>query len=49
VKYVPHETLIKNYYLKIHLMLRAGQIQGISSRWKQQNKYIMLLFDVALI
>jgi hypothetical protein len=34
VKYVPYETLIKNYYLKINLMLRAGQIHGISSRLK---------------
>jgi len=31
---VPYKTLIKNYYLKMHLMLRAGQIQGISSRRK---------------
>jgi hypothetical protein len=34
VQYVPYETLIRNYYLKVHLMLRAGQIQGILSRLK---------------
>jgi len=33
-----YETLIKNYYLKIHVILRAVQIQGISSRLKPAEK-----------